>query len=188
LSRVADDAAPEEDFKTGFVLALHATGAFSSLDNGLFLGGRASTGTIWGVGLSFAAERLSGGAPSFAFGQSATSSSTYGLAIYPGVQLALARAGRVDLAFDVYLGFTKYFTTDRIASAASDGYGVWTNVGPGLRLWLTPSLAFSYSAIFDVLYRGDRAPFTAGQAVNQFRASSELTASIFGRFGITAVF
>jgi hypothetical protein len=183
-----DDEATQAD--TAFVLAIQTTGFFSSLDNGVFVGGRTETGAIWGVGGSFSADRLSGNfAPS--------TSGSWGISIYPGAKLVLARAahGRVDLVGDLDLGFTKYYVSDHTASSVSDGYGVWANVGPGLRFWMTPSLAISYSALLDVIWRTGRKSQVPGEVVSPVvvdgqasRQSTEFAVNTFGRLTLLGVF
>jgi hypothetical protein len=188
--------APPNSPPSGLVVALRTTGFLSSLDGGFFVGGRAQSGTIWGVGMEFGVEHISG-SDVFLFGEPAVSSSAFGLSIYPGVEtvLASARDGRVDLVGNLTLGFTKYYATDGNSTAVSDGYGFWANAGPGLRLWVTPSLALSYAALLDVIYRTDRAPTLPGQVTSPnvvdsqgLRGSRDLHLSFYGQLELLGVF
>jgi hypothetical protein len=191
-------AEPASTSGTKLAVAVQSTGFFSTLDNGFFVGGQGASGTVWGVGMSVSAVKLDGSSSSDGlFVTQPTGRTAYGFSIYPGAKVVLARAadGRVDLVGDLDVGFTKYYATDGVGSAISDGYGVWTHVGPGLRLWLTPSLALSYSALLDVLVRTGRAESIPGQVVSDVvvdaqipRASTETTAGFFGRFTLLGVF
>jgi hypothetical protein len=191
-------AEPAPTSGTKLAVAVQSTGLFSTLDNGFFVGGQGASGTVWGVGASVSAVKFDGSSSSNDFlVTQPTGRTAYGFSIYPGAKFVLARAadGRVDLIGDWDVGFTKYYATDGVGSAISDGYGVWTHLGPGLRLWLTPSLAVSYSALLDVLVRTGRAESFPGQVISDVvvdaqipRASTETTADFFGRFTLLGVF
>jgi hypothetical protein len=193
------DAPPAPHQGTKLAVAVQSSGFFSTLDNGIFVGGQGASGTVWGVGLSVSATKL-GNAPAnngVLFVSQPTSQTAFGFSIYPGAKFVLASAGdgRVDLVGDWDLGFTKYYATDGVGTAMSDGYGVWTHLGVGPRLWVTPSLALSYSALLDVLVREGRAATIPGQVVSDVvvdselsRAGSETTVGFFGRLTLLGVF
>jgi hypothetical protein len=111
-------ATPAPPSSSGFVLELQASGFFESLDGGFFLGGRYESGTILGVGINVAGDRLGTDRP-FGVPLTAGSSSGFGFSLYPGLRFVLARSSerRVDLVGDVDVGVTKYFASDHISLA-----------------------------------------------------------------------
>jgi hypothetical protein len=169
-------------------LALHTSGFFSSLEGGAFVGARSGTSAIWGVGLNFASSSLG-------------SMSGIGLSIAPGAKLVCLSAadGRVELVVDLGVGYSKYYLTDHRSTTITDGYGLFAQAGPGLRLWLNSSLALGYSALFSVLHRGGRRPYLlddepaySSSDPNSWgpanRAESELTTGFSGRLSLLGVF
>ncbi|HTA17942.1 MAG TPA: hypothetical protein VK989_01535, partial [Polyangia bacterium] len=120
-----------------------------------------------------------------------------GFSIYPGAKFVLASAsrGRLELVNDVDLGFTKYFATDHMGSSVSDGTGFWGHVGPGLRLWITPALAISYTALLDLNWRTGRQGEIPGQVASTAvvdseipRQSDDFSVGFYGRFALIGVF
>lgn len=173
--------------QTELALALHTNGFFSTLDGGAFLGARVDKSTVWGVGFNLSSATLS--------------HTGIGISLVPGAKFVLKRAanGRVELVVDAEVGFTKYYITDHRATAAGDGYGLFAQAGPGLRLWLVDSLALSYSGLFGILYRGDRREYAPGdarpQSVNGFtvdgdgpRNEGEFATGFAGRLALLGIF
>jgi hypothetical protein len=130
--------------KTSFVLELHTDGFLGGLRDGILLGGGGRRFTAGGAFL-FSQTNFGGGAKGTAF------------AVGPSFRWALASGmdDRVDLTFDLRASFFKSFISDGQAFAESDGYGFLAAFGPGLRYWITKSLALTYSAVLtSELHRG----------------------------------
>ncbi|MEA2700613.1 MAG: hypothetical protein QOI66_4884 [Myxococcales bacterium] len=131
--------------KSRFAFELHTNGFFSSLRDGLFFGGGSRRFT---AGLTIDLDQTNFGgdrkATSFAFG--------------PSFRWALASGldDRVDLTLGANLTFMKNMVTDNQGLVESDGYGFLGGVGPGLRYWMTKSLALTYSALLTAELRLNR--------------------------------
>jgi hypothetical protein len=131
--------------KSRFAFELHTNGFFSSLRDGLFFGGGSRRFTA-GVTIDLDQTNFGGDrkATSFVFG--------------PSFRWALASAldDRVDLTLGANVVFMKNMVTDNQGLVESDGYGFLGAVGPGLRYWMTKSLALTYSALLTAELRLNR--------------------------------
>ncbi|HVR60353.1 MAG TPA: hypothetical protein VMU50_00565 [Polyangia bacterium] len=136
ISAEVPAAPPAGAAKTSFALELHTDGFLGGLRDGVFLGGGGRRFTAGGL-FSFAQTNFGGGQKGTAF------------AIGPSFRWALASGvdDRVDLTFDLNGSFFKAFISDGQTFSKSDGYGFVAAFGPGLRFWITKSLALTYSAL-----------------------------------------
>jgi hypothetical protein len=141
---------PSHVGKTSFALELHTDGFLGGLRDGIFLGGGGRRFTAGGL-FSFNQTNFGGG-------QKGTA-----LAVGPSFRWALASGvlasgvdDRVDLTFDLNASFFKAYVSDNQTFSESDGYGFLAAFGPGLRYWITKSLALTYSALVTGELRRDR--------------------------------
>ncbi len=151
-----------------------------SLVQGGIFGGYKIKRVIFGLG--FDLQRTASGTST---GNTTTSSATTTFLFSPGVRVAIVRSAdkRVELfgQFDMGFGTT-------VGDAVANGESIFRlsyNVGPGLRYWAHPQLAFGALAGVSGAFAWDMEKATAG--VPSTTSSSGLT-SIFAQLQVLGVF
>lgn len=175
----------------GFALEL-STGGLSSIEDGALGLGWGSSRIAGGLGLAFRYSSLTG--PNG--GDSTPGLTETTIAVGPWLRFGIAHwlDGRADLAIAFDAQYTRQSVSTKISAsptrAAASANGVTLRVGPGIRFWATPRIAFGYTTQLSLIsLSGPLLAFTQStvlsSSTDQF---DQVQIALVGRFSVLALF